>query len=351
LDDYSRIFVNSNQMKRIISFQWQILAGLFLCSSLSAISAFSQSAFSFLNAPAHARLAALGGVNISLTDRDVNLFTNNPALAGDTLDGVASASYQFYIADIGQSTASYQHRFKKVGSLAFNVQHINYGTIKSYDASGAELGDFYSGETALTAGKYFQSSAFRFGVNMKAVFSNLAGYNATALAMDVGGLFIHPKKDVTLALAVKNLGFTLVDYSDGSSSSLPFDVQLGSTFKPEHMPFRFSITAFNLTDFDVPEVEGEEASTTDKIVRHLNIGTELLLGKNVNVLLAYNFQKRQELRVAETGGGAGFSLGLSLTIKNIELVVSRSSYGPQQAAYGFTLAANTKTLLRKRTTI
>lgn len=338
-------------MKRIISFQWQILAGLFLCSSLSAISAFSQSAFSFLNAPAHARLAALGGVNISLTDRDVNLFTNNPALAGDTLDGVASASYQFYIADIGQSTASYQHRFKKVGSLAFNVQHINYGTIKSYDASGAELGDFYSGETALTAGKYFQSSAFRFGVNMKAVFSNLAGYNATALAMDVGGLFIHPKKDVTLALAVKNLGFTLVDYSDGSSSSLPFDVQLGSTFKPEHMPFRFSITAFNLTDFDVPEVEGEEASTTDKIVRHLNIGTELLLGKNVNVLLAYNFQKRQELRVAETGGGAGFSLGLSLTIKNMELVVSRSSYGPQQAAYGFTLAANTKTLLRKRTTI
>ena len=338
-------------MKATIFYRGKIQVGIFLLLLFGSRTGFSQSAFSFLNTPAHARLAALGGVNISLTDRDVNFFTNNPALAGDTLDGFASASYQFYLADIGQSTLSYQHRFNKIGSLAFNVQHINYGTIKSYDASGAELGDLYSRETALTAGKYFQSSSFRFGANLKAVFSNLAGYSATAMALDLGGVFIHPKKNVTLALAVKNVGLTLVDYSEGSSSSLPFDVQVGSTFKPEHMPFRFSITAFDLTNFDVPETEGDDVSTIDKVVRHLNIGTELLLGKNVNILAAYNFRTRQDLRVEETGGGAGLSLGLSMNIKNIELVVSRSSYGPQQAAYGFTLSANTKTLLRKRTTI
>jgi hypothetical protein len=338
-------------MKRINAFQWKIVMGFVLLSCVGSTPVFSQSAFTFLNAPPQARLAALGGVNISLADRDVNFFTNNPALAGDTLDGVAAASYQFYLAGIGQSMASYQHRFKKIGSLAFNVQHINYGTIHSYDASGADLGDFYARETALTTGKYFQSANFRFGANLKAVFSNLAGYNATALALDLGGLFMHPKKNVSIALAVKNLGFTLLDYSEGSSSALPFDVQLGCTFKPEHMPFRFSLTAFDLTAFDVPELNGTDASTTDMIVRHLNIGTELLLSKNVNVLAAYNFQKRQELKVAATGGGAGFSFGLCVNIKNIELVVSRSSYGPQQPAYGFTLAANTKTLLRKRTTI
>ena len=67
--------------------------------------------FEFLNVPNNARLAALGGVNVSLADRDINFFFSNPALVGDTLAGFASASYQFYVADIGQATFSYAHNF------------------------------------------------------------------------------------------------------------------------------------------------------------------------------------------------------------------------------------------------
>lgn len=351
MDDYSRIFVDNNQMKQFDLKQMNKPAGIFLFFLFVSTLGCSQSSFSFLNSAANARLAALGGVNVSLADRDVNLFVNNPSLAGDTLNQTAAASYQFYIADIGQANFSYQHRFKRIGSLTFNVQHINYGSIKSYDASGADLGDFSSGETALTAGKYFQSSVFRFGVNAKMVFSRLAGFNATALGVDLGGLFIHPKKDLTVGLAIKNLGVTLADYSPGISSILPIDVQVGTTFKPEHMPFRFSITAFDLTDFTSLELEGQEPSTADKIVRHLNVGAELLLSKNVNLLFGYNFRNRQDLKVDEVSGGAGVSLGLSLAIKQVELVVSRNSYGPKQASYGFTLATNMKAILRKRTTI
>lgn len=312
---------------------------------------FSQSTYSFLNVPPNARLAALGGVNVSLADRDVNLFTSNPSLGGDTLNGFGSASYQFYLADIGQANVSYQHRFNKVGNLTFGVQHMSYGTIKSYDASGAELGDFSSGETALIVGKHFQSNAFRFGANLKTIFSNLAGYRASALAVDLGGLFIHPEDNFTIGLTIKNIGFTLSDYAETSSSTLPFDVQIGTTFKPEHMPFRFSLTAFDLTDFDSGSDTNNEASTVDKVVRHLNIGTELLLSKNVNILAAYNFRNRQELKLEEVAGGAGFSVGLSIQIKTIELVVSRSSYGPKQAAYGFTLSTNMNKVIRKRETI
>jgi len=310
--------------------------------------AFSQSTFSFLNTSVNARLAALGGVNVSLANRDVNLFSSNPALSGDTLNGFASANYQFYLADIGQASFAYQHDFNKVGALAFGLQHINYGSIKSYDASGAELGDFSSGETVIVIGKHFQSNAFWFGANFKSVFSNLAGYRATALALDIGGLFTHPKQNFTVGLVIKNLGLTVSDYSETSSSSLPFDVQIGTTFKPEHMPFRFSLTVFDLTDFDTFEMESEKPTTVDKVVGHLNVGTELLLSKNVNVLLAYNFRKRQELKIEEIGGGAGFSVGLSIQIKNVELVVSRGSYGPGQAAYGFTLSANMNKMVRKR---
>ncbi len=31
--------------------------------------------------------SGLGGVNVSLADRDVNFFLSNPALSGDTLSG------------------------------------------------------------------------------------------------------------------------------------------------------------------------------------------------------------------------------------------------------------------------
>ena len=78
--------------------------------------------FEFLNVPNNARLAALGGINVSLADRDVNSMFSNPTLTGDSLAGFASASYQFYVADIGQTTAVYAHQFKKIGTLAFGVQ-------------------------------------------------------------------------------------------------------------------------------------------------------------------------------------------------------------------------------------
>jgi hypothetical protein len=307
-----------------------------------------QSAYTFLNTPSSARLAALGGVNVSLADRDVNLFSANPSLAGDTLNGFASANYQFYLADIGQANFTYQHKFKKAGSFNFGVQHFSYGTINSYDPAGLPVGNFNSGETALMLGKYFSANAFRFGATFKTIFSNLAGFRSTALALDLGGLFVHPEQNLTIGLAIKNIGFSLTEYTESSSTKLPFDVQVGTTFKPEHMPFRFSITAFDLTDYDAFESQEDSPSPVDKVMRHLNIGTELLLSKNVNILLAYNFRRRQELKLEEIGGGAGLSLGLSFQIKTIELVLSRVGYGPRQASYGFTLNSDLKKIIRKR---
>ena len=304
--------------------------------------------FSFVNTPSSARLAALGGVNVSLADRDVNLFSSNPAINKDTLNGFASANYHFYLADVGQASFAIRPVIGSLGGVNIGIQHMGYGKIKGYDATGAEMGEFSSGETALFIGKHFQSNAFRFGANIKTIFSNFAGYRAAALALDFGGLFVHPKQNLTVGLAIKNVGFTISDFAEDSSSKLPFDVQVGTTFKPEHMPFRFSLTAFDLTDYNVYENETDKPSEVDKVMRHLNVGAELLLSKNVNVLFAYNFRKRQELRLEEISGGAGLSFGLSMRIKKMELVVNRASYGPGQAVYGFTLSANLQQMIMKR---
>jgi hypothetical protein len=116
--------------------------------------------FEFLNVPNNARLAGLGGVNVSLADRDINAMFSNPTLSGDTLAGFASASYQFYVADVAQTTAVYAHKFRNIGALTFGVQYLNYGQIKSYDATGAEIGTYRSGESAVFVSKSHQISNF-----------------------------------------------------------------------------------------------------------------------------------------------------------------------------------------------
>jgi hypothetical protein len=306
--------------------------------------------FEFLNMPGHARLGGLGGVNTSLADRDVNFFFSNPALNSDSLVGTASASYQFYVAGIGQASAAYSHRFKKWGTMTFGLQHLSYGTIKGYDATGQPTQDFKSGETVLAVSKSHQVSHFRIGVNLKMAFSNIAGYRASALMLDLGGLFVHPTQDLRVGLVVKNLGAVLSQYTETSRAKLPFDVQLGVTFKPEHMPLRFSVTGYNLarTNVGYAAPPDPEPGAFDKVMRRLTFGAEVLLHRNVNVLVGYNYLVHQELKLANAGGGAGITFGFSARIKSFEFVFSRGGYGVGNAGYTFTLSKNIDTLMKRR---
>jgi hypothetical protein len=307
--------------------------------------------FEFLNVPNNARLAAMGGVNISLADRDVNLISSNPALISDTLAGFASVNYQFYIADVGQATVAYAHRFRKIGVVAFGIQHLNYGEIQGYDATGVELMDYKSGETALYMSKSHQVSNFIMGATLKVAFSSIAGYRASALLLDLGGLFVHPEQDFTLGLAVKNLGVVLSDYAETSSSKLPFDVRIGATIKPEHMPLRFTLTAYNLANrYGSDEDAGggiDEPGAVGKVLRHANVGIEFLVHRNANLMIGYNYLMHQELKMQNAGGLSGFTFGFSARIRSFEFVFSRSSYVVGNAGYAFTVSKNIEEIISR----
>ncbi len=310
-----------------------------------------QYAYDFLNIPVHARLAALGGVNVSHYNKDQNFFFTNPALVSDSLAGWASASYLFYVADIGQASFAYTFTTKRAGAFSIGVQHLNYGELEGFDATGLSTGTFRSGETAVIVSRSHQISTFRLGVNSKWVFSNLAGFRSAAWLFDLGGVFVHPSQDLTVGLVIKNFGFRLSDYSDTNKSTLPFDIQVGATFKPEHMPLRFSFTAHNLVrlgkSYDNPD-DDDIPSTASKVLSHFNFGAEVLLHRNFHILAGYNFLRQQELRVESGGGGGGFSFGLAMNIRSVNLVVSQSRYSIGQANYTFTLAANIEQMIFKK---
>jgi hypothetical protein len=306
--------------------------------------------FDFLQVPTHARLAAMGGVNVSLADRDLNFFHSNPALAGDTLNGFVSAGYQFYVGDVGNAMFSYAHDLGRLGQILAGIQHTNYGSLQGYDESGEETLEYASSETALVIGKTHEIGNFRLGATVKAVFSSIAGYRATGVMMDMGGIFLHPSQELTIGLTLKNMGFVFSEYSHTSSSELPFDVQAGISLKPQHMPLRFSLTGYHLTKgrllYENPL--GERSSTLKKVFSHLNLGAEILLHRNANVLVGYNYLLHQALQSETGGSGAGLSYGFSLFVKPVEFVFSRSAYTVGNAGYTFTLLTNTNHILKRR---
>jgi hypothetical protein len=324
---------------------------VFLAIQAPAISQVAgKRSFEFLNVPYSARLAGMGGVNISLADKDVNFFTSNPALVGDTLAGFASANYQFYVADIGHAGFTYANNFKRIGLIIIGIQHLNYGSIQGFDQNGRETGEFKAQDNAIFISKSHQIGNYRFGVTLKGIFSGIAGYNATAIAMDAGGIFKHPHQQLTVGLTLKNIGVVIADYSDSGKSKLPFDVQVGTTFKPEHMPLRFSITAYNLGQKNVVyNVNADEKpSALEKVFSYINFGSEILLHKNVNVLVGYNYLNHQALKLENAGGGAGLSFGFSANIKTFDFVFSRMAYMAGNAAYSFTLSSNIHKLLKRQ---
>ncbi len=195
-----------------------------------------QQSFSFLKFPAHAQIAALGGVNISLRNSNVNLFTSNPALLNTEMHKHGSISYVPYYAGVRYSTLAYGHEFEKAGTWGVALQYMNYGSFEETDATGAVIGNFSANDFVFTTSHSRTSGPYTIGVSMKLVGSTLANYNAYGLLFDIGGLFKHPVHDFTVGLAIKNVGLALDTYTPDGKLTMPFEVQLGTSFKPKFMP-------------------------------------------------------------------------------------------------------------------
>ncbi|MBL6445452.1 type IX secretion system protein PorQ [Fulvivirga sp. 29W222] len=326
---------------------------LLVTCSIATAQVGGQRSYEFLNIPYSARASGLGGVNVSLADVDINMVYSNPALTSDTLSGLLSFNYLSYFADINSFSFAYQHDLGKYGAWFFGANHFDYGTIESFDDTGVDLGEVDAGETVIYVGRSHTMGSFTLGASLKFINSSITGYYSNAVAMDVGGVFKHPSQKLTAGMVLKNMGLVVSEYTDSDNAKLPFDVQLGASFKPSHMPFRFSFTGYNMyrgdiSYYDATKMQAEdEPGAFDKIFRHIVIGTELLLTKNVNLRVGYNHLIRKELKLESTSGGAGFSFGLMFRVKAFEFAYSRGGYHAAGATNNFTLTANTNLFFRK----
>lgn len=315
-----------------------------------------QRAFEFLNIPGNARLAALGGVNITSGWKDAAMINANPALLNVDWDKQLVINRLGYFADIGQTSVVYARELNS-GVWAASLSYLDYGDIQSFDNEGFLNGEFSIAEYTLAVSHSRAFGPFRAGASLKLAVSDIAAFKASAMLFDLGGTFKHPEKDLTVGLAVKNLGVLLSDYTDDNNSLLPLDIQLGVTYKPEFMPFRFSVTARNLNRENAVFFDPvgnslvgqeEEPGFSEEIFRRLVFGSELIFSPNFQLRFAYNHLLRQELRLENVSGGAGFSFGFMMKIKRFEFSYARALYHTAGGSNTLQLGINTSGLIKKK---
>ena len=294
--------------------------------------------FAFLNIPSNPTISALGGVNITKTQVDPNSFLQNPALLDTAESNLLGVNFLPYLGGIKYSSVAFVKSLKKQ-PFGIAIQHISYGDFQQTDAAGNILGKFSANDLALTISYARRQGNITFGGNIKFVNSVVESYTASAVLLDVGGVFKHPKQDLSYGIAVKNLGIIIKTFTPNDNPDLPLDVQMGISFKPKYMPVRFSLTAHHLYKYDISYLDKtivkkdlsgnvieNKISTIDNLGRHFISGVELLLNKNFNVLFGYNHLRNRELSQQNVGVFSGFSVGFLFKTKFIDLSYSYAGY-------------------------
>ncbi|MCB9261482.1 MAG: type IX secretion system protein PorQ [Flavobacteriales bacterium] len=302
--------------------------------------------FGFVNIDPTARTAALGSSLLADFGNDIGTAYHNPSTLNPKMNNMAALSYNNYLADINSGFAGYVKTIKNFGTMSGTMTYNDYGYFDKTDETGAIIGRFWANDYIFQVGYgnvWQQDDRFTYGINFKFLYSVYEKYVATAFAFDFAGAYHDTARLFDMAGIVRNLGYNVIPYQD-IRVDLPLDLQFGISKKLKHNPLKFTAVAHNLQRFDISyvntnarnknidletgEVLNQKVSFGDKMMRHLNVGAELVFSDNFQVRGGYNHQRRKELAGETYKGSAGFSWGLGIAIKKFKLDYAMVTYFP-----------------------
>ncbi|MCC7465783.1 MAG: type IX secretion system protein PorQ [Saprospiraceae bacterium] len=334
------------------STMYQYLSALLLISLLLPARAQAQvvggqHVFSYLSLPQSARVTGMGGMQIAVRDDDPVFAIANPGALNPAMSGRMAFNHNFFMGGIRHGYVSYAQHLKKWGfTMHGGLQYLNYGEIKRADEFGDVQGTVNAGENAFTLGAARPlSDKFSLGLNVRMAFSRLDIYRSSALLADAGLMYADTARRLTIGLVLKNAGTQLRTYAD-LKETLPFDIQLGISKRLEHLPFRFSIIAHHLHQWDIryndpnlqdddvllfgdeQPAENKASAFIDNFFRHLIFNGEFLLGRNegFRLRLGYNHLLKRELTVSNYRSLAGFSGGVGVKISRFRVDFGYGAY-------------------------
>jgi hypothetical protein len=299
-------------------------------------------AFNFLNNSSSARVAALGGVAPSIADNDLSIAFFNPSLISPELNNHLALNYTDFYQTIQYGDVAYAKTYDKLGSFVAGMQFVNYGKFSETDEAGNDIGSFSAGEYAFSLGWGRRlDSLFSIGADLKFIYSSLEIYHSYGIAADIAATY-YPDSRSSLSFVVRNVGRQLTPYQGSTIQPIPFEIQLAFSSLLKHLPLRYSIVLHDLQRwnlrYDDPltstadPVTGETVkqdrltNLLDEGLRHLVIGLEFMPVKNFAIRVGYNDQRRKEMALDSRASTVGFSWGLGLRVKKININYARSTW-------------------------
>jgi hypothetical protein len=315
-----------------------------------------KSSFPLLNFNFSARLAGIGGYSNSSRDFDASQGIVNPSLINSTMAGYYSINQGLLASGINFGQLATVIPLKK-GFLLPSIRYINYGEFKGTDATGYLTNNFSAFEYVAGAGYGYQlNPSFSIGINVNVIGSHLETYSSFGLSSNFGASYSSENKLFSLSILAKNIGYQLKSYVSANRSSLPIDIQMSTSIKLKHAPFRFSIIAHHLNEWDItyfdptiaPSIDGLTGETIlntgagfgEILARHFAYQIELITTGFLQLRVGFDYNRRQELKLEEQPGMSGFSLGLGLKFKRINIDYGFNIYS--KAGFCNTLGISSK---------
>jgi hypothetical protein len=258
-------------------------------------------AFDFLRVDPSAKASSLAGAFDTYTD-DPNAMFYNPASLSTITKSKVSGGFGKYLLDMNFGAIAYAQKYKDIGWFGIGVKYFDYGTFDRADENGNTTGETFGANDLMLSVGYsnFIYEKINYGVTLKYIYSGIAEYKSSAVAVDFGLLYLLPDQQLAFSFGVNNLGSQLKSYIN-SREKLPLDVRFGVSKRLEHTPVKLNVTFAKLNE------------SREKLLQHFrafSIGAEFIFSDNVSARLGYDNESRQDMKLGTSLGIAGFSTGL-----------------------------------------
>ena len=283
-----------------------------------------ETAFNILRLPHSYRAAGLGGQNISIIDDDITMSMHNPALLANVQDRTINLTYMTYMNDSKVVGAMFNRVMGERSTAAISARYINHGDFDGYTEDNIYTGSFSAKDMEFgLLYSYLLSDSWSGGVTAKFIYSKYGSMSSVALGVDLGVNYYDTENDLSLSFAIRNLGGQVKAFEE-KHEKMPLDIQAGITKRLSHAPIMLSATLVNLNRWDKDDfynADGSKDTFSEILFKHVIIGADFLIGKNLDLSIGYNFRTGKEL---STDGSRwdGFTAGAGMHLNRLKFGVS-----------------------------
>lgn len=283
-----------------------------------------ETAFNILRLPHSYRAAGLGGQNISIIDDDITMSMHNPALLANVQDRTINLTYMTYMSDSKVVGAMFNRVMGERSTAAISARYIDHGDFDGYTEDNIYTGSFSAKDMEFgLLYSYLLSDSWSGGVTAKFIYSKYESMSSVALGVDLGVNYYDTENDLSLSFAIRNLGGQVKVFEE-KHEKMPLDIQAGITKRLSHAPIMLSATLVNLNRWDKDDfynADGSKDTFSEILFKHVIIGADFLIGKNLDLSIGYNFRTGKEL---STDGSRwdGFTAGAGMHLNRLKFGIS-----------------------------